>query len=144
MKTFVPSSVFFILVGLSFIYPKIDYKKEVYPIIKNHCLKCHYSPYVTESGRQKKPKGKLILDTKIGIKKGGEHGKIIVPHQPKKSPMYTSLLLPTDDDHAMPPEGKVDPLTDKQKQIIFQWIFEGAKFNNWVGNPSKASNKKIK
>lgn len=116
---------------------KVDFVKQIWPIVENSCLKCHQVPYEDERGRMRKPKGDLIMGTKEGMMKGvvGEDGEedtvIIVAGKPDDSPFYTSTLLPLDDDLHMPPEEKADQLTDDQKELVKQWITEGADFGDW-------------
>ena len=44
----------------------------------------------------------------------------------------------------MPPSGKADPLTDKEKELLAKWIDQGAEFGGWAGNlkgkPKELSN----
>ena len=47
-----------------------EFTKTVLPILQKKCISCHREPYKTKYGRIKKPKGKLILNTPNGIKKG--------------------------------------------------------------------------
>src|SRR5207247_3110900 len=48
------------------------------------------------------------------------------PSQPEKSPLYTSTILPPDDEKLMPPKG--DKLTKEQTDLLRDWIKVGA---NW-------------
>ena len=113
------------------IFAKIDFAKDVYPIIKDRCLKCHYIPYTDKNGRKKKPKADLIMENRNGIERGGENGQIYTPYNPSKSPMYLLISLPDNDEDIMPPKG--GPLTAKQIETIKKWISEGALFGDWVG-----------
>src|SRR4051794_28715859 len=59
--------------------PGIDYfEKKIRPILVEHCYSCH-------STAAKKQKGGLLLDTRAGIRKGGETGPAVVPVKPKNS-----------------------------------------------------------
>src|SRR5688572_24979620 len=51
------------------------FEKHVRPLLVEHCYKCH-------SAEAEKVKGGLLLDTKAGILKGGDHGPILVPGKP--------------------------------------------------------------
>jgi hypothetical protein len=109
---------------------KIDFGKDVYPILKDNCLKCHASVYVdARSGRTKKPKGGLRLDTHALIFKGfesdDEQVAVVVPGKPEESTFYTSTALDPDHDDIMPSTG--DVLTKEQQATLKQWIKEGAK-----------------
>lgn len=111
---------------------KIDFEKQILPIFKDRCIECHQKEYTDpKTGRLKKPKGKYRMDNPQLMLKGGESAEDLVPGQPDKSGVYTSLNLPEDDDAAMPPKG--DRLTAEQKELIKKWIAEGANFGAWKG-----------
>lgn len=110
---------------------KIDFAKQIWPLVENSCLKCHQVPYEDERGRMRKPKSGLILGTKEGIMAGGDEGDAIVAGKPDDSPFYTMTMLPLDDDLHMPPEDKADQWTDEEKELVKQWIAEGADFGDW-------------
>ena len=78
-----------------------------------HCYKCH-------SASSEKVKGELLLDTREGIRKGGESGHAVVPGNLKESLLISALKH---DDFEMPPK-KVLPaavVADFEK-----WIQSGA------------------
>ena len=115
------------------------YKDEVAPILKLRCYNCHAAL---------KQKNGLRLDGEIFIKKGGKNGKIFVAGNTFKSPLYTSLVLPIDDEKHMPPKGK-HQLSQNEILIIERWIKSGASFediidtisNKEVANNITAANK---
>jgi uncharacterized membrane protein len=118
----------------------VDFEKEILPILDAKCMKCHETEHVDGTGKLKKPKGKLVMDTAEGLKKGGaEHGdKNIVPGKADDSRIYVVVAkLPISDEYFMPPEGKADPLTDAEKALLKKWIDDGASFGTWVGKPKK-------
>jgi uncharacterized membrane protein len=98
------------------------YKDEVAPILKLRCYNCHAAL---------KQKNGLRLDGEMFIKKGGKNGKIFVAGNAFKSPLYTSLLLPLDDEKHMPPKGK-HQLSQKEILIIERWIKSGASFEDII------------
>jgi uncharacterized membrane protein len=115
------------------------YKDEVAPILKLRCYNCHAAL---------KQKNGLRLDGALFIKKGGKTGKIFVAGNTFKSPLYTSLVLPIDDEKHMPPKGK-HQLSQNEILIIERWIKSGASFediidtinNKEVANNVAAANK---
>lgn len=111
----------------------VHFEKEVWPFLKNSCVECHRAPYV-ENGKTKKPKAGLRLDGAWAIMLGSEDGAVVEPGKANKSSLYTRVMLPADDDDAMPPDGKADPLTEGQKALLKQWIDEGADFGEWKGS----------
>ena len=117
----------------------VDFEKEILPILDAKCMKCHETEHVDGTGKLKKPKGGLTIDTAEGLKKGGkEHGdKNIVAGKSADSRFYVVTTLPISDEYFMPPEGKADPLTDAEKALLKKWIDDGANFGSWVGKPKK-------
>ena len=114
---------------------KIDFGKQIYPLLKEKCLSCHAAPYKdAKSGRTKKPKAGLRLDTVELIKAGYENDDdqkvfAVVAGKPEKSTLYTSSALPADHDDIMPPKG--DPLTKAQLAMLKNWIAAGADYGGF-------------
>ena len=125
------SAALLLFASATFAADKVDFEKEVWPILHEKCVKCHRAPY-KKGTRTKKPKGELQLDDKALFLKGGEGGVCVEPGKPDKSPLYKLTLLAPDHDDVMPPEGKADPLTDKEKATIKRWIEEGCDFGKWT------------
>lgn len=92
------------------------------PVLSQRCVSCH---------NEDKMKGKLRLDTREMILKGGEDGPILSPGEPGESDLVRRLLLPEDHDDHMPPKGKT-PLTSEQVSLIHWWIASGAPFDKKV------------
>lgn len=113
---------------------KVDFAKEILPIFEAKCMKCHESEHTDATGKLKKPKGGLVMDTAEGLKKGGKESgdKTLVAGKAAESSLYKSVMLPPSDDLAMPPEGKADPLTDAEKTLLKNWIDQGADFGSWT------------
>jgi hypothetical protein len=94
---------------------KIDFIKDIQPILQESCIKCH---------GPEKHKGDLQLDSKAAAFKGGKDGQVIVPGQPDKSDLYKRITLAPGSDDIMPSKG--DPLTKAQTDLIRDWIIQGA------------------
>jgi hypothetical protein len=113
----------------------VEFGKHVYPILRDHCLKCHAAPYQdARSGRAKKPKGGIRFDTVELIKKGyiddeDNLVKGVVAGKPAESSLYTVTTLPPDHDDIMPSTG--DPLTKDQQNVLKQWIVQGADYSDF-------------
>lgn len=101
----------------------VDFVAEIQPILREACVGCH---------GPEKQKGKLRLDTKEALLKGGEDGQVIDPGHPEKSDLFRRLTLPEDDDDAMPPKGKTARLTATQIERVRRWIAAGAKWPDGV------------
>ncbi|MDB6031728.1 MAG: hypothetical protein JWM16_2066 [Verrucomicrobiales bacterium] len=97
---------------------RVDFNKEVKPILELNCTKCH---------GPEQQKGKLRLDSKESALKGGENGNALVPNKPQDSKMYTSVILPADHDDVMPPK-KEGLLSKAQTDTIKNWIEQGAEW----------------
>lgn len=110
---------------------KVNFEKQVWPILKSKCVKCHGAPH-EEDGRMKKPKADLRLDAAWGILAGGEDGKVLHPGDASNSEMWWRTDLAPDDDDFMPAKG--DPLTSDEKALLKKWIDQGADFGAWEGN----------
>src|SRR5438309_7748272 len=93
---------------------KVDFVRDIQPIFKASCLKCH--------GPEKR-KGQFRLDSKSLAMKGGVAGKAILPGKGAESPLVRMLLL-TDPDERMP--RKADPLAKAQIDLLRAWIDQGA------------------
>lgn len=96
-------------------FAKVDFAKDVLPILQKNCIECH---------GPEKQKGKLRLDTKEAAIKGGENGAALVAGKSAESPLYKRTTLARDNDDAMPPKG--EGLTKAQQEILKNWIDEGA------------------
>lgn len=105
---------------------KIDYQREVRPILSDRCFKCHGPD---EVGR----KGGLRLDVREeAVKPAKSGGPAIVPGKVEVSELVARLFT-TDESDLMPPPETKKPLTEAQKQILKQWIAEGAEYQpHWA------------
>ncbi len=90
----------------------------VQPILESSCAHCHNADKQSGEGR---------LDSLENCLKGGESGPWLVPGKPEDSKLYTSTLLPADDDLVMPPS-KEPALTPSQSDHLKAWIAAGAKW----------------
>ena len=93
---------------------KVDYAKDVRPILAAACYSCH--------GEKKQQSG-FRLDRKADALKGGEIGKAIVPGKSAESPLIR-YVAGLDKDLKMPPKG--DRLTAEQVGVLRAWIDQGA------------------
>ncbi|MBL9139375.1 MAG: c-type cytochrome [Verrucomicrobiales bacterium] len=95
----------------------VTYAKDIKPIFEKSCVKCH---------GPEKQKGKIRVDSLEATLKDGEHGPIVVKGKSADSSLVHSVAR-LNEDEAMPPEGKGDPLTKEQVGLIRAWIDQGAK-----------------
>ncbi|MFN7139943.1 MAG: c-type cytochrome domain-containing protein [Limisphaerales bacterium] len=94
---------------------KVDFQKQIAPILQKSCVECHSN---------EKVKGGLKLDTKEAALKGGKGGDTIVVGKADDSELFKRIILPKDHDDIMPPKG--GPLPKDQIDLIKKWIMEGA------------------
>ena len=93
---------------------QIDFfEKAIRPVLVAHCYKCH-------SVQSPKVRGGLLLDSREGLRKGGDMGPAVVPGNPAKSLLLKSLRF---EDVKMPPSGK---LPDRVIADFQTWIKQGA------------------
>lgn len=118
---------------------KIDFEKQIYPLIENSCKKCHRPEYTDERERLRRPKAGLVVTDKAALMKGaeedGEIRAVIVAGKSADSSFYTRTTLPLDDEDHMPPEDKAPQWTEEQKKLFAAWIDAGADFGAWAGDP---------
>jgi len=99
-----------------------QYEEDIMPILKLRCYNCHSAL---------KQKNLLRLDAAHFIKKGGKTGMILMAGNILKSPLYTNLILPLEDEKHMPPKGK-HQLSENEIAIILEWIKTGASFEDQI------------
>ncbi len=92
------------------------FESKVRPILAASCYKCH-------SLAEGKAKGGLTLDTREGVKKGGDNGAAVVPGNPEKSSLITAITY-NDPDLQMPPKG--EKLKQAEIDTLIQWVKMGA------------------
>ncbi len=91
------------------------FEAKVRPVLVTHCGKCHAST-------AKKLRGGLRLDSREGLRLGGDSGPAIVPGQPDESLLLRAIRY-RDEDLQMPPKGK---LPDSIVADFEAWIRMGA------------------
>ena len=94
---------------------KIDFAKDIAPILEFNCVSCHYEGEV---------KGGLRMDKASLFWEGGDGGAALVKGKADESLMIELVSLPEDDSDVMPPKGR--PLHDHEIAKLKQWIAEGA------------------
>jgi len=91
------------------------FEKRVRPALAEHCYKCH-------SSEARKLGGGLRLDSRDGVRKGGESGRAVEPGKPDVSLLIKAVRY-TDDTLKMPPKGK---LPDPVVADLEAWVRAGA------------------
>jgi len=104
----------------------VDFKKDIQPILKAQCYKCH-------SEEAKKEKGGFVFDNLERFAKDIGRGRIIEPGQVGESHFFETMVLPVEDDAHMPPNKQ---MSDDDIAKFREWIQAGAVLNG--GNPPVA------
>ena len=91
------------------------FETKIRPVLVEHCYKCH-------SADAKKPGGGLLLDSRDGVRKGGESGEAIEPGRPEDSLLIKAIRY-DDESIKMPPKGK---LPASVVADIEAWVKNGA------------------
>ena len=100
---------------------KINFVKEILPIFKKHCVKCH---------GQEKQKSGFRIDVRELALEGGDMGRNIIPDNSAESPLV-HFMSGLDEETVMPPKGGV--LGDKTLGLIRAWIDQGADWPDGAG-----------
>jgi ankyrin repeat protein len=93
--------------------PKVDYQRQVRPILSARCFGCH-GPRQQQSG--------LRLDLRQNALRGGDYGVVIVPGNAADSKLI-QRLLGSDAGLQMPPTGALAP---DEIEVLRTWIDSGA------------------
>ncbi len=125
MNRFITVTFAFLFVATS-LFGKIDFDKDVLPLLQDYCIDCH--------GPEKQKSG-FRVDRRVHLLKGGDSGmSAMIPGKPHKSYMI-EVIKSDDPEISMPPKG--GRLFEDEIEILEQWIEEGA---NWPGQ----MNEKVK
>ena len=89
------------------------FETNIRPILVDYCYECH-------SSETDEPAGGLLLDTRDGIREGGETGPAVVPEDISESLLISAIEY---DGLEMPPSEKLD---DEVIQHFREWIDMGA------------------
>lgn len=93
--------------------PEEFFEKKIRPVLVKHCYECH-------SAAENKSRGGLQLDTRAGIRHGGDTGPAVVPEKPDESWLLEAIRY---ESYEMPPSGK---LPDAVIADFETWIRAGA------------------
>lgn len=100
---------------------KIDFNRQIKPILSDHCYACH-------GPDEKTRKADLRLDTKDGLfNKLDDDSYVVKPNKPDES-LLIERINSSERDKVMPPAKHNKPLKPEQKKLLEEWIKQGA---NW-------------
>mgnify|MGYP002526290940 CR=1 FL=1 len=89
------------------------FEKKIRPVLVKHCYECH-------SAKSKSVKGDLLLDTRAGVRRGGDSGASVVPGKLDDSLLLDAIRY---DGLEMPPKGKLPAAVIADFE---RWIKTGA------------------
>lgn len=102
---------------------KIDFNRDIRPILSNQCAKCH-GPDPKE---RKGGVDGLRLDVRDDAIADLGGYAAIAPGHPEKSSLVERITS-RDDDERMPPKGSGKKLTPREIELLTRWIKEGAEY----------------
>ena len=94
------------------------FEKKIRPVLADKCYKCH-------SEKAEKIKGGLVLDTREGIRRGGDNGPAVVPGDLQESLLIEAVRY-ANKDFAMPPKKEGGKLADEVIKDFEKWVQMGA------------------
>lgn len=105
---------------------KIVFNRDIRPILSDKCFHCH-------GPDEKERKAGLRLDLREAALKPADSGAVaIAPGTPKQSELIARCLT-TNEDDLMPPAKMGKPLTQREKDLLQQWVTEGAEYQgHWA------------
>jgi hypothetical protein len=102
-----------------------EYNRDIRPILADTCFKCHgFDKNTREADLRLDVRDAAIADL-------GDYAAI-VPGNPEKSELWKRITT-TDEDDVMPPKKEHRQLTARDKEILRQWIQQGAEYqSHWA------------
>lgn len=98
----------------------VDFDRDIRPILSENCFFCH-------GPDEKDRKAKLRLDVDFS-----KNAEVVTPGKAQQSELIRRIVASGSDDVMPPPEAKI-ALTGRQKELLIQWVNQGAKFGrHWA------------
>jgi hypothetical protein len=108
----------------------IDFNRDIRPILSEHCFPCH-------GPDRNNRKADLRLDLPDGLSEPRENGPILYPGKAGNSQLILRILS-HDQDEIMPPPDALLDLDQRQKDLLNQWVNEGAQWEkHWAFVPPR-------
>jgi hypothetical protein len=102
----------------------VQYNRDIRPILNDNCFACH--------GQDVKARA---ADLRLDQRDTAVETRAIVPGDPNASAIIQRILS-TDENEVMPPPSSHKTLTPQQKELLKQWIAEGAEYQgHWAYLP---------
>ena len=111
---------------------KPDFNRDIRPILSDKCFKCH-------GPDAKNQKSKLRLDSFANATKDYDGVVALVPGDVKESEIHWRIRSDDSTEVMPPPKAKL-PLTEKEKDLLEQWIAAGGEYRrHWSFEPLPAT-----
>ncbi|MFG0261696.1 MAG: c-type cytochrome domain-containing protein, partial [Novipirellula sp. JB048] len=102
----------------------IDFNRDIRPLLSSRCVACH------GPDEEQRAAG-LRLDTEAGSRADLGGYVAIQPGDPEQSEILARLAS-DDEEMRMPPQGKGDPFSAEEIELVRRWIEQGAHYaNHW-------------
>ncbi|MGC6581464.1 MAG: PSD1 and planctomycete cytochrome C domain-containing protein [Akkermansiaceae bacterium] len=117
-------------------HAKLSFNQDIRPILSAKCIMCHGPDDGVDAKGKPSRKAGLRLDTPEGAYALKDGIAAIVPGSLDESEAWLRII---DQDDPMPPlDGHSKPLSSDEKQLLKQWIEEGAEYEEfWAFVPAK-------
>lgn len=104
---------------------KLRYNRDIRPLLSDNCFACHGPD-----------KNHREADLRLDVREAAIDMEAIVPGQPEKSNLMERIRSHDEAEVMPPPESKKKPLTDAQKELLAEWIRQGAEYEpHWAYTP---------
>ena len=119
-----------LLLSTSGAWAKLEFNRDVRPILSDKCFACHgFDAKTREAG--------LRLDTEEGAYSLTDGVQAIKPGALQESEVWHRITH-SDEDELMPPRDSNKSLTEEEKEVLKRWIEGGAKYQpHWAFAPPK-------
>lgn len=97
---------------------RIDFRQQIYPLLDQHCLKCHNAS---------RADGDLRLDNEPAARLGGHTGSPLFAESADQSEFYRRIVS-TEPGYRMPKRG--EPLDAEAIELFRRWIEQGASYQD--------------
>ena len=112
----------------------VEFNRDIRPILSANCFQCHGPDEASRESDLRLD----VADGPFGPFGGDERDAIILPGKLSESELWNRVT--TDDEDAImpPPDSHKQPLSEAQRNLIKQWIEQGAKYEAfWAFVPPK-------
>ena len=103
----------------------VDFARQILPILSDRCFVCH--------GPDAKKEDFLRLDSFAGATKDRDGYQAVNPQSPEESEILARIY---DADDPMPPADAEKQLTEKERELLSQWVRQGGQYaKHWAFVP---------